>query len=261
MASPLFDRDLRRMRRDRAARSGPELFLFDRAFEDILDRLGDVKRRFASALLVGCPDPRWPRRLTGIVGSVAVTDPGQEFAAAAGGIQAEEDRLPFEAASFDLCIAVGTLDSAADIQAALGAIRSCLGADSLLIGAIAGNGSLAALRTAMLAADRAGGRGAAPHVHPRIDAPTLATLLASRGFTMPVVDVDRAEVSYRSLGRLVGDLRAMAATSILVDRPRLPVGKAGLDAAEKAFRELGDGERTSERFDILHFAAWTPGHP
>ena len=49
--------DLRAARRDRAKRSGAELFLLDRAFEDCLDRLSLIRQRFEYALLVGCPDP------------------------------------------------------------------------------------------------------------------------------------------------------------------------------------------------------------
>ena len=33
------------------------LFLYERAFSDILDRLSTIRRDFASALLVGVPDP------------------------------------------------------------------------------------------------------------------------------------------------------------------------------------------------------------
>src|SRR5438067_11569295 len=149
---------------------------------------------------------------------------------------------------------MGTLDIAPDLQLSLRSIREILRPDGLLIGAMSGGDSLPALRNAMLAADRACGRGAAPHIHPRIDAPTLATLLSHSGFDMPVVDIDRVEVRYRSLGGLVRDLRRMAATNILAERPRLPLGRKALAAAGQAFAAIGDGERTTERFEILHFA-------
>ena len=56
----LFDPDLRAMRRDRAARAGAELFLYERAFADCLERIALMQRRFGDALLIGCPDPAWP---------------------------------------------------------------------------------------------------------------------------------------------------------------------------------------------------------
>jgi NADH dehydrogenase [ubiquinone] 1 alpha subcomplex assembly factor 5 len=65
-------------------------------------------------------------------------------------------------------------------------------------------------------------------------------------------------VSYASLERLVADLRAMGATNILSARPRL-IGRAGRAAAIGAFANAGDGARTVETFELLHFAAWTPG--
>jgi hypothetical protein len=261
MSAQIFDRDLRRQRRDRASRIGAELFLFERAFDDILDRLAGVRRRFASALLVGCPDAGWPTRLRTIADAVTAIDPGSAFASAAGGACADEDRPEVEPGSFDLCVAIGTLDTAPDLRLGMQALRWALRPDSLLIGAIAGNDTLPTLRSAMLAADRASGRGAAPHVHPRIDAPTLASLLGACGFVMPVVDVDRVEVGYRSFRGLVQDLRAMGAGNILIDRPADGIMKSGLRAAEAEFARLGTGGRTIERFDILHFAGWTPAGP
>ena len=72
----LFDNRLRAMRRDRAARNGPEIFLLERAFADCIDRLGHIQRTFARALLIGCPDPAWPRLLHPKGDRVEVADPG-----------------------------------------------------------------------------------------------------------------------------------------------------------------------------------------
>jgi hypothetical protein len=107
----------------------------------------------------------------------------------------------------------------------------------------------------MRAADAVTG-AAAPHVHPRVEAAALSPLLSDAGFIAPVVDIDRVEVSYRSLERLITDMRAMGATNVLASRPP-SLSRAGRDAAMKAFADAGDGERTMETFEILHFAAWT----
>ena len=80
--------------------------------------------------------------------------------------------------------------------------------------------------------------------------------MADAGFLSPVVDVDRVAASYSSFEGLVSDLRAMGATNILATRPHF-VGKAARAAAVRAFRDAGDGERTAEGFEIIHFAAWT----
>jgi len=250
---------LRALRRDRAVRSGPELFLHERAFADCLDRIALLRSRFARALLIGCPDPQWPERLGELVDTVDVREPGSRSAAEAGGETIVEDYWEPAAGAYDLVLAVGTLDTVNDLPLALRLIRHATSADALLIGAMSGGDTLPQLRAAMRAADAVAG-AAAPHVHPRIEASALAPLLADAGFANPVVDIDRVPVSYRSFERLVGDLRAMGGTNVLLDRPRF-IGKAGRQAAARAFADAGDGSRTVETFEIIHFAAWTQPKP
>lgn len=248
--------ELRARRRDRAARTAPELFLYERAFADCLDRIALLRRRFGRALLIGCPDAQWPERLGDLVDHVSVRDPGPLFAAAAGGDTIVEDYWEPPAGAFDLVLAVGTLDTVNDLPLALRLVRHAMGEGALLIGTLSGGDTLPQLRNAMRSADALGG-AAAPHVHPRIEPSALAPLLMDAGFVNSVVDVDRVPVSYPSLDRLVRDLRAMGATNLLAGRPRF-IGKSARVAAIHAFAEAGGGSRTVETFEILHLAAWTP---
>jgi len=253
----LFDMKLRVQRRDRAARSGPELFLYERAFADCLERIGLVDRRFEHALLIGCPDASWPQRLGEVAQRVDVRDPGPLFATAADGEALVEDEWNPSAGAYDLVLAIGTLDTVNDLQHALRSIFQTIRAGGLLMGAISGGETLPQLRSAMRVADFVSG-AASPHVHPRIEASALAPLLAQAGFVMPVVDIDRVPVSYRSFERLVTDLRAMGATNILQARSRRALSRQALAGAAAAFAEAGDGSTTVEMFEIIHFAAWTP---
>jgi NADH dehydrogenase [ubiquinone] 1 alpha subcomplex assembly factor 5 len=253
----LFDMPARALRRDRAFKQGPELFLHERAFEDCLERIALHDRSFLSCLLIGCPDPNWPARLGEVSALVEVADPGPLFANAAGGAAIVEDSWTPPAGEFDLCVAIGTLDSVNDLPRALQAIRQSLKNGSLLIGVVSGGNTLPQLRSAMHAADQVMG-ASSPHVHPRIEAAAVAPLLTASGFAMPVVDVDRVEVTYSSLEKLVSDLRVMAATNILKARSRRPLSRMAREAATAAFEDAGDGGRTTETFEIIHFAAWTP---
>ena len=252
----LFDLDLRAKRRDRAFRGGAELFLYERAFQDCLERIALVDRGFASALLIGCPDADWLDALAKRVDRLEVVEPGALFARAAGVAAIQEDSWPGNP-GHDLCLAIGTLDTVNELPRVLATIRTSLVSDGLFIGALAGGDTLPRLRAAMRAADEVEGAAAA-HVHPRIEASALAALLSAAGFQMPVVDVDRVQASYESLSRLVADLRAMGATNVLRARPRAPLLKSAYAAAAGAFVAAGDGRRTTETFEILHFAAWNP---
>lgn len=111
MSSNLFDEKARELRRRRALACGPDLFLHERAFEDILDRLALVQRRFRSALLIGGA-PGWSERLSVAADSVHAIAP-------AGLMQVEPG-------SYDVCVAVGWLDTANDLPAALLAVRFAL---------------------------------------------------------------------------------------------------------------------------------------
>jgi len=243
------------MRRDRAARMGPELFLLDRAFEECLDRLRDIPREYGNALLLGCPSPKWAARLSAIAGVVDVRDPGSLFAAAAGGLQANEVRYDFGTDQYDLCVAIGTLDSVNELPLALAMIGRALKADAPMIGAIAGGNSFPALRSSLIEAGRCEGR-IIGRVHPRIDASTLAPLLSAAGFNMPVVDLDRIQLRYPNLDALIRDLRRMGATSVLAQRPP-PMTRTEIALARRAFAALATEGRTEETVEILHFLAWS----
>jgi NADH dehydrogenase [ubiquinone] 1 alpha subcomplex assembly factor 5 len=239
----LFDQRLRAMRLERALRRGPELFLHERSYEDILDRLSLIRRRFEKALLIGRFEGAWRDRLLGFAQSVDVIDAGA--------------LLTVEPGAYDLCVAGSGLDTVEDLSNALLTIRFALGEDSLLIGAVPGGDTLPALRAAMRAADERMGAATA-HVHPRIEPAGLTSLLTSAGFTMPVVDLDRVQVTYKSLGDLVRDLRAMGATNLLSARSRQPLSRSAVTAATEQFNAGAIDGRVTELFEILHFAAWTP---
>ena len=253
--SELFDMNLRAMRRDRAARTGVELFLYERLFADCLERIALVQRRFERALLIGCPDRNWSDRLANLANAVDTCDPGALLAGAARGqIIVEDDWRPNRGV-YDLIVAAGTLDMVNNLPLALRILFEAMKDDALLIGAISGGETLPRLRRAMRAADKVTGSATA-HVHPRIEAAALAPLLANAGFAAPVVDVDRIFVKYSSFSRLVADLRAMGATNILHERPRTSLSRAAYAAAAAAFEGDGGAESTVETFEILHFAAW-----
>jgi SAM-dependent methyltransferase len=250
----LFNRNLRRIRRDRASVANGEPFLAERAFDECLDRLRDVARPFRDALLIGCPDPSWPCRLGLVADHVEIVEPGECFAAAVAGTRADEDHHDYGEGRFDLCLAVGTLDTVNDLPLALHLIHRSLRPDGLLIGAMAGGNSLPTLRAALIEAGREEGRVSA-RTNPRIEAPALAQLLSSAGFQEPVVDVDRVRLRYDNLADLVRDLRAMAATAILSSRAP-GFTKTSAARLASAFASSAVGGRTAELVEILHFTGW-----
>src|SRR5690606_12079583 len=106
---------------------------------------------------------------------------------------------------------------------------------------------LPVLRSTMLEADA---DRPAPRLHPQVDVRAGGQLLQRAGFADPVIDCRSLDVGYRSLERLIADLRAQGLSNVLT-RSGPPLGKAALDRAHRAFAEAGEDGRTVERFEIL----------
>jgi SAM-dependent methyltransferase len=252
--SDIFDRALRAKRRDRMmARFAEHDFLYRMMLDELLDRLADVQRELKEVLVIGCPDGSARAALEAMGKSVVCVDPGFAAARAGGGVQADEDALPFADDSFDLVIACGTLDSVNDLPGALILMRRILRPDGLMLAAFAGGGSLPRLRAALLAGE---GDRAGQHIHPQVDVRSAGDLLARAGFTMPVADGDMLTVRYGDMLRLMHDLRGMGAGNVLASRPPA-LRRDALIAAAGHFAAAADGDgRTAEQMAVLYLSGW-----
>ncbi|HTG39123.1 class I SAM-dependent methyltransferase [Sphingomonas sp.] len=247
-----FRRHARRLRRDRAATgfAGHD-FLRAAMLDGIDERLAAVKRPMRDLLDLGCFDGAF----TPPPGArVARLDAGFGFARAAQGIQADEDRIPFADASFDGVISAGVLDQVNDVPGALALVRRVLRPDGLFLGALVGAGSLPVLRSVLMEAEAP---RAVARIHPQIDVRSAGDLLMRAGLTLPVADIETLSVRYSSLGRLIEDLRGMAATNLLRDTP--PLTRSTLARAAEAFAARADADgRVTERFQVIFLTGWAP---
>lgn len=227
--------------------------------EEILDRLDSVKRRFTRALDLGASNDALGNALRARGIEVISADAGHAFARAAGGVQCDEDRLPFTDESFDLIVQAGGLEGVNDVPGALALARRTLRPDGLYLGALIGSGSLSALKAAMLTADMATGDTLHARIHPQIDVRSAGDLLARAGFALPVADGASLIVRYRDLFGLLADLRGMAATNLLRG-DRAPLTRRWLTAATEAFAARADADgKTPENFEIICLTGWAPG--
>jgi hypothetical protein len=122
------------------------------------------------------------------------------------------------------------------------------------IASFVGAGSVPVLRRIMLAAD---GERPAARIHPMVDVRAGAQLLQRAGWADPVADSRTLSVAYRSLDRLVADLRAQGLGNVLASH--VPLGKAALERARAAFAAEADQQgRVVETFEILTLSGRHP---
>jgi SAM-dependent methyltransferase len=255
----IFDRPLLRMRRRRARRLGPATFLLDRLAADLADRLAAVLRRFERAIDLGTPSGAVRSALGGTVETVIAvgSDPDAD---APLQVVADEEALPFRDASLDLVVSVLALQFVNDLPGTLVQVRRALKPDGLLLAALLGGETLTELRQAFAAAEAEIEGGASPRVAPFADLRDLGALLQRAGFTLPVTDVDRLTVRYRTPFDLLHDLRRMGATNALVERRRVPLCRRTLLRMAEIYAERfadPDG-RVRATFEVVWLSGWAP---
>lgn len=219
------------------APDAPRYLLADMV-EDVLDRLSFLRVEPARALVIGDG-----------AGGLAIRGAEMTRLEPADGF---DEASPFPTGGFDFIASLGTLDTVNDLPGGLIHIRNALAPGGLMIASFLGAGSLPQLRAAMLAAD---GERPAPRIHPQVDVRAGGQLLQRTGFADPVIDSRSLDVGFRSLDRLVADLRAQGLANVLA-RPGPPLGKAALARARETFGAAGQDGRTVERFEILTLSGW-----
>ncbi len=264
----IFDRALGHRRLDRAwARAGPEPgadFLLRRAAEDLIDRVGVVKRRFALAADLGAPGSHGAAALaaSGQVDGVVRLAPtlaslgAGDFLPAVGDVE----RLPFADGGFDLAVSLLALQTVNDLPGALIQMRRALAPDGLAVVALLGGDTLTELRQSLTLAESEILGGAAPRVAPFVELRALGALAQRAGLALPVVDLDRVAVRYADIFGLMRDLRAFGAANALVERSRKPLRRIVLARAAAAYADgFADPDgRLRATFDILWLSAWAP---
>lgn len=222
----------RRQRREGAAR-----FVIEDMAEDFAERIGFMQLAPERALLMG---------------SLGGGLPGlKEVTRAAPGDFDEE--LPFPGGPYDFIASFETLATVNDLPAALLHMRCALAEGGVAMASLVGAGSLANLRRAMIAAEP---ERPAPRMHPLVDNRAATALLERAGFRRFVVDSRELSVAYRSLDRLVADLRDQALGNQLA-RVAPPLGRAALERVRAAFLDHADEQgRVVEKFEILTLTGW-----
>lgn len=217
-------------------------YVIEDMIEDVLERLDFLRFEPGNALVIGdwTKDLRAALEARGV--KVSEVEPAEGF----------DEEQPYPFGGFDLIASLGTLDTVNDLPGALIHIRNALAPGGMIIASFMAAGSLPMLRSVMLAAD---GDRPAPRLHPAVDVRAGGQLLQRTLFADPVIDQRPLKVSFRSLDRLVNDLRAQGLGNVLADAGPV-LGKAARARACDAFATAAVDGRTHETFEILTLSGW-----
>ncbi|GAV69773.1 Methyltransf_11 domain-containing protein [Cephalotus follicularis] len=270
----IFDRDLKRKQRDRAAwlmcRNDP---FVDAVAENLLDRLQDCKKTFPTALCLGGSLESIKRLLhgRGAIEKLIMMDPSYDMvnlckdamqdanddSIETSFVVGDEEFLPIKESSLDLVISCLGLHWTNDLPGAMIQCKLALKPDGLFLAAILGGETLKELRIACTVAQMEREGGISPRVSPLAQVRDAGNLLTRAGYCLPGVDVDEYVVKYRSALELIEHLRAMGETNALLQRMNILNRETALATAAiyNAMFAADDGTIPAT-FQVIYMTGW-----
>ncbi len=271
MADPItvFDRDILKLRRDRAATRAQDYnFLFAETAERLADRLDDTTRTFPMAVDLGCHSGELGPIIgnRGGIETLYQSDISTGYARNAQAnngkttLVADEEFLPFAEGSLDLILSNLSLHWVNDLPGMLLQARRALKPDGLLLACMLGGDTLRDLREALMAAEAEEEGGVSPRVSPFVDVKDAGALLQRSGFALPVVDADDITIDYPDALKLMRDLSGMGESNLIAKRSKKFTKRSTLARAAAIYHERHAREdgRIHAKFQVIYLTAWAP---
>ncbi|MGB0552341.1 MAG: methyltransferase domain-containing protein [Alphaproteobacteria bacterium] len=261
----IFDRDLLRRRRDRAAAHfATHDFLIREVGERLSDRLLDIARQFPLALDLGARSGGFGPVAGGPGGveHVISCDLSERMIGDVDGpsVVGDAEFLPFADQKFDLVFSNLDLHWVNDLPGSLVQIARALKSDGLFLGAIFGGDTLHELRDVLMSAELELTSGASPRVSPFAELRDAGGLLQRGGFALPVADADNITVTYDNIFRLMADLRGMGESNVVREKLNAPTRRGIFLRAAELYAERyaeADGQ-IHATFQIVYLHGWSP---
>ncbi|GAB2291419.1 hypothetical protein Dimus_025675 [Dionaea muscipula] len=274
----IFDRDLKRRQRDRAAwliRHGDSFV--ESVAENLLDRLQDCRRTFPTALCLGgsLKTLRHLIRGRGGIEKLIMMDTSHDMVKLCKDAErdlssenidtsfvvGDEEFLPMKESSLDLVISCLGLHWTNDLPGAMIQCRLALKPDGLFLAAILGGETLKELRIACTVAQMEREGGISPRLSPLAQVRDAGNLLTRAGFTLPGVDVDEYTVKYENALQLIEHIRAMGETNALLQRNNILKRETALATAAVYQSMFGAEDGTiPATFQVIYMTGWRE-HP
>ncbi|KAH7522889.1 hypothetical protein ACOSP7_009167 [Xanthoceras sorbifolium] len=270
----VFDRDLKRKQRDRAAwLKRPNDTFVDAVAENLLDRLEDCKKTFPSALCLGGSLEAIRRLLRGrgAIEKLIMMDTSYDMVKLCKDahqdtpnenietsfVVGDEEFLPIKESSLDLVISCLGLHWTNDLPGAMIQCKLALKPDGLFLAAILGGETLKELRIACTLAQMEREGGISPRISPLAQVRDAGNLLTRAGFALPGVDVDEYVVKYKSALELIEHLRSMGETNALLQRNNILKRETALATAAiyDSMFAAEDGT-VPATFQVIYMTGW-----
>ncbi|EME29976.1 methyltransferase [Galdieria sulphuraria] len=258
----VFDRKLKRLQRERAARNFDEgcYFLHKEVANRLCERLNDIPRALETALDVGCGYGHVRQALSDFPGikRIVETDISESCTI---GIVSVEEFLPFQQHSFDMAISCLSMHWINDLPGFLAQLNRVLKPDGLFLGAMFGGDSLHELRVCLQLAEEQVHGGLSPRVSPFVQTSDVGSVLSRGGFKLTTIDTDRLTVKFEDMFQLLRFLQATGENNANCLRGGY-FGKEAFQLASELYRQQysDDEGYIFASIHVVYMIGWSP-HP
>lgn len=295
-AYEVFDRNAKRLQRDRAARNTKQSRQTDYLKDEIAfrttERLAFVSRKFDKVLDLGSGPGNIERMICDAstpdselirsrLGHIIMLDSSKEMLYRDSDskefdfntkldlerIQADEEMLnhPVLAPnSFDAVISSMSMHWINDLPGVFKKIEQLLKPDGMFMANMVGGDSLFELRTSLQLAEMERHNRISPRLSPLADVKDIGALLQQAKFNLLTVDMEDIVVSYPDMYALIADLQAMGESNAVKMRPTT-ISRDLLQAANAIYRDMhGEADGTiPATFRIINMIGWknSPDQP
>jgi malonyl-CoA O-methyltransferase len=163
---------------------------------------------------------------------------------------ADAIRLPLADCSVDVVFSNLMLQWCEPLDSTFAEIRRVLKPDGFFAFSTFGPDTLKELRYSWAEADGYN------HVNHFIDMHDVGQALVRTGFTEPVLDVDRIQLTYPDTLALMKDLKAIGAHNVTAGRARGLTGRARIARMKAAYETFRHEERLPATYEVIYGATW-----
>ncbi len=164
---------------------------------------------------------------------------------------ADAELLPLMDDCVDLVFSNLMLQWCDPLLSCLQEVKRTMKAGGLFLFSTFGPDTLVELRTAWQEAN------GEDYMHPFMDMHDIGDALISVGLTEPVIEMEKLNVNYSGVMKLMQDIQCIGASNTMQQHTQKPTEKQALDAMEKIYREkFASGDSLPATFEVIYGHAW-----
>ncbi len=235
-------------------------FLMAAVVDDMMERLGAVKREFDHGIALFGRSTYLRDAMENAPQIKSLTRVEEAVYLGKTDSTTTPTNLNLPEQSADLILAPLSLHWSDDLPGTLIQLHQTLRPDGLLMAVLPGPGTLHELRTALLTAESELSGGAGQRVDPFTDIRNAGTLLQRTNYALPVVDQDTITVRYDTGFDLIRDLRAFGVSSHLKKNNNPPLTREIIARMGEVYaNKFSDPDgRIRASFNLVSLAGWVP---